>query len=153
MVASAADVPTGDAPVFVVETMRGYNAFYKDKDPREDNTSFIDPKTKKPFRAGYAVKDAVFRTNHAYDPTINKFRAAHPTEGDSSIRRYIVLKDSVINYGPGQIGELEALNITANVAHKGGSNLYVCPKAGEDHGTNIISVMFVPGEQRMYAAV
>ena len=34
MVASAADVPTGETPVFVVETMRGYNAFFKDKDPR-----------------------------------------------------------------------------------------------------------------------
>ena len=34
MIASAADVPTGQTPVFVVETMRGYNAFFTDKDPR-----------------------------------------------------------------------------------------------------------------------
>ena len=45
------------------------------------------------------------------------------------------------------------MNITANVAHKGGSNLYECPVAGKDDGTNVISVMFVPGEQRMYAAI
>jgi len=43
------------------------------------------------------------------------------------------------------------LNITANVAHKGGPNLYQCPT--KDEGTNVISVMFIPGEQRMYAAV
>ena len=42
------------------------------------------------------------------------------------------------------------MNITANVAHKGGKNLYKCPKPGKDNGTNIISVMFVPGEQKMY---
>lgn len=153
MIASAADVPTGEAPVFVVETMRGYNAFYKDKDSREDGTMFVDPKTKKQFRAGFAMKDAVFRTNHAYDPTINKFRTQLPTEHDSTINRYIVLKDSLNFYPEGTIGELQALNVTANTAHKGGNNLYKCPEAGKDNGTNIISVMFVPGEQRMYAAI
>jgi hypothetical protein len=71
----------------------------------------------------------------------------------STIKRYFVLKDSVAFYQPGAIGEFEALNITANVAHKGGDNLYRCPKAGEDHGTNILSVMFIPGEQKMYAAI
>jgi hypothetical protein len=43
------------------------------------------------------------------------------------------------------------LNITANVAHKGGNNLYQCPTV--DNGTNVISVMFIPAEQRMYAAI
>ena len=104
MVASAADVPSGEAPVFVVETMRNYNAFFKDYDAREDGTIFIDPKTKQPFRAGYAVKDAVYRTNHAYDPTINKFRAEVSTESMSTFKRYFVLKDSVAFYSPGSIG-------------------------------------------------
>lgn len=132
--------------------MRGYSAFFKDKDPREDNTSFIDPTTKKSYRAGYAMKDAVFRTNHAYDPTINKFRIQGSSEGGSSMHRYFIIKDSINVYKSGQIGELEALNITANVAYKGGNNFYQCPEAGKDNGTNIISVMFVPGEHKMYAA-
>jgi hypothetical protein len=59
--------------------MRNYNAFFTDLDKREDGVSFVDPKTKKPFKAGFAMKDAIFRTNHAYDPTINKFRTALPT--------------------------------------------------------------------------
>jgi hypothetical protein len=80
MVASAADVVTNEAPVFVVETMRDYTAWFTDKDSREDGVNFTDPSTKKPFRAGYAMKDAVFRTNHAYDPTINKFRTKLPQE-------------------------------------------------------------------------
>lgn len=58
--------------------MRNYNAFYTDLDKREDGVTFVDPKTKKSFKAGFAMKDAVFRTNHAYDPTINKFRTELP---------------------------------------------------------------------------
>ena len=104
MIASAADVPTGQTPVFVVETMRGYNAFFKDKDPREDGVKFIDPKTKHSYQAGFAIKDAVYRTNHAYDPTINKFRAEQTSENDSTMHRYMVLKDSVAFYQSGQIG-------------------------------------------------
>lgn len=34
MVASASDVGGPEGPVFVIETMRGYNAFFKDLDPR-----------------------------------------------------------------------------------------------------------------------
>lgn len=155
MVASAADVNKGEAPVFVVETMRGYNAFFKDKDPREDGTVFVDPKTKQHFRAGYAMKDAVFRTNHNYDTTISKFRTSLPTVGDSSIYRYNIIKDTINNYTMGAIGELEALNITANVADKGNSEaeFYKCPKAGNNKGNNILSAMFIPGEQRMYVAM
>ena len=41
--------------------------------------------------------------------------------------------------------------MTANVAHKGGDDYYHCPE--KDNGTNVISVLFVPGEQRMYAAI
>ena len=86
--------------------MRDYTAWFADKDTREDGVNFTDPSTKKPFRAGFAIKDAVFRTNHAYDPTINKWVTSHITENTSSFRRYLVLKDSVAFYGKNEIGEL-----------------------------------------------
>lgn len=44
------------------------------------------------------MKDAVFRTNHAYDPFINKYRTALPTVNDSTIKRYNVIKDTFKNY-------------------------------------------------------
>ena len=81
--------------------MRGYNAFFTDLDKREDAVTFVDPKTKQSFRAGFAMRDTVFRTNHAYDPTINKFRTQLPTQTSSTMRRYFVLKDSINRYGPG----------------------------------------------------
>jgi hypothetical protein len=34
MIASASDLPIGQAPVFVVKTTRGYNAFFADLDKR-----------------------------------------------------------------------------------------------------------------------
>jgi hypothetical protein len=39
------------------------------------------------------------------------------------------------------------------VADKGGPTFYKCPPAGKDEGNNVISAMFIPGEQRMYAAM
>lgn len=64
------------------------------------------------------------------------------------------MKDSFLYYDKTQklIQEAEALNITANVAHKGGNNFYHCPDFGKDNGTNVLSVMFVPGDLRMYVA-
>jgi hypothetical protein len=73
--------------------MRDYTAWFADKDPREDGVNFTDPSTKKPFRAGYAIKDAVFRTNHAYDPTINKWVTSHISEKTSSARSRITDAD------------------------------------------------------------
>lgn len=44
------------------------------------------------------------------------------------------------------------MNITGNVAHKGGKDLYHCPAMGKDDGTNVLSAMFIPGDLRMYVA-
>ena len=41
---------------------------------------------------------AVFRTNHGYDPFINKYRTVLPSVNDSTIRRYKVIKDSFLTY-------------------------------------------------------
>ena len=52
------------------------------------------------------MKDAVFRTNHAYDATINKFRTEHPSLKDSTMLRYIIIKDSLNHYPLESIGDL-----------------------------------------------
>lgn len=44
------------------------------------------------------------------------------------------------------------MNITANVANKGGSSFYHCPQMGKDTGNNVISVMYVPADTKMYVA-
>ena len=42
MITSAADLPSGQAPVFVVETMRGYNAYFVDFDNFDDFVDYVD---------------------------------------------------------------------------------------------------------------
>lgn len=133
--------------------MRNYTAWFVDNDPREDGTIFVDPQTKEKYVAGFAMEEAVFRTNHAYDPVINKYRTFLPSKTTSTMKRYMILKDGFNYYDDRdiQISDKEAINITASVAHKGGSNQYECPGGG-DQGTNIISAVFVPGELKMYMA-
>jgi len=41
------------------------------------------------------MKQAVFRTNHAYDPKINKYRTALPSASTSTIKRYLTLKSGI----------------------------------------------------------
>lgn len=65
----------------------------------------------------------------------------------------MMLKDGFHKYGKNEIGELEALNMTANVADKGGPSMYKCPAGVDKNGINVISVLFIPGEERMYAAM
>jgi hypothetical protein len=41
---------------------------------------------------------AVFRTNHGYDPMINKYRTHLPGKNDSTIKRYYVIKNTFLTY-------------------------------------------------------
>lgn len=114
---------------------------------------FIDPITKEKFRAGFSMKQAVFRTNHAYDPKINKFRTALPGKSSSTVKRYLTLKDGIEYYEKKnkKISNEEAINITASTAHKGGDNPHKCPGYG-DNGTNVISAVFLPASLEVYIA-
>lgn len=113
---------------------------------------FVDPSTKQKFRAGFAMKQALFRTNHAYDPTINKYRTQLPTQHVSTMQRYFTLKNGIVHYESigKKINNEEALNITAATAHKGGDNPLKCPGPG-DKGTNVISAVYLPAQLGVYA--
>lgn len=93
------------------------------------------------------MEEVVFRTNHAYDPFINKYRTFLPSVDTSTMIRYMVLKDGFNFYHEKEqkIGDHEAVNITAAAANKGGSNPYLCP-GPKDNGTNVISAVYVPAE-------
>lgn len=97
MIASASDLVT-DHPALVMETMRNYTAWYVDDDERERGTIFVDPLTKEKFRAGFAMKQAVFRTNHGYDPKINWYRTKLPGSNSSTVKRYLTLKGGIEYY-------------------------------------------------------
>jgi hypothetical protein len=97
MIASANDVVT-DHPAYAMETMRNYTAWFRDGDERENGTVFVDPQTKERFEAGFAMKQALYRTNHAYDSKINKYRTDLPTKNSSTMRRYLIMRDGIKYY-------------------------------------------------------
>jgi hypothetical protein len=74
MVASAPDVTNPDvaSPAHVWETMAGYEAEFGSSDPREDGATWVNPKTNATEQIGFTLKDALYRTNHGYDPLIRK---------------------------------------------------------------------------------
>ena len=65
MVASASD-----RAALVIETNAVTSAFFNANDPREASATYIDPMTQNVSRIGFPLQEAVFRTNHGYDPTI-----------------------------------------------------------------------------------
>lgn len=73
--------------------MRGYSAYFHDYDPRENGTIFKDPHTNKTFEAGFSMLEAVFRTNHGYDPIILDHLRSKLEEQDDSMIRYRILKN------------------------------------------------------------
>jgi hypothetical protein len=116
----------------------------------------------------------VWRTNHAYDPQmLAESTRTHP-DGDSLTRfvptrpfpppglfsshtsypRYFLLHDTLVQYGTsGMVGILQAINLTAIVGDKGGSDrasFLSCAHAAD--GENILSVTFDPAALQIHAA-
>lgn len=98
------------------------------------------------------MPDAIFRTNHAYDPTILKhLRNPHIPEQDDSMIRYRVLKDGFNWYNHSEIkmGPTEAINMTAILGDKGSEKFLTCKNNFK--GINVISVTYDPKELIMWA--
>eukprot|EP01006_Ploeotia_vitrea_P019758 TRINITY_DN51993_c0_g1_i1.p1 TRINITY_DN51993_c0_g1~~TRINITY_DN51993_c0_g1_i1.p1 ORF type:complete len:501 (+),score=37.44 TRINITY_DN51993_c0_g1_i1:24-1526(+) len=126
-----------------METCAGYNAFFQDNDPREAASKY-----------GAPMPQAVWRTNHAYDPTFLK-TAMYKHPSDDSENRYMLLHDTLALYEASStpIDILQAVNLSAVVGDKGGSSipsLMSCEHAAG--GENIISVAFDPENQMMWLA-
>ena len=112
---------SSDKKAVVIETMRDYSAIFYDNDPRENRTIFTDQKGNK-YVGGFSMPNAVFRTNHAYDPTILKYsHTKYLSKTSDTMIRYLILKDMFNSYSDSkvQITEQEALNVTAVLGDKG----------------------------------
>lgn len=99
------------------------------------------------------MPEVVYRTNHGYDPTIRKHMVEPtPYENGSSMSRYAMLRDGFNWYAANRrINEADALNMTAIPGNKCDSDLKICP-ANVTLGSNVISVMFVPSELKMWVS-
>eukprot|EP01125_Pyxidicula_operculata_P012821 TRINITY_DN4222_c0_g1_i1.p1 TRINITY_DN4222_c0_g1~~TRINITY_DN4222_c0_g1_i1.p1 ORF type:complete len:539 (+),score=86.22 TRINITY_DN4222_c0_g1_i1:198-1619(+) len=145
LITSASDLATGH-PARALETRAGYTAYFMDNDPREASLKWTDPKTGKVYNLGAPLQEAVWRTNHGYDPSIVAVQDEMTKYNDDSSLRYNILHDSIAYYASvnKKIGYYEAINITSLVGDKG-ENFFVCPPVGSSEpGTNIMSIMFMP---------
>jgi hypothetical protein len=102
---------------------------------------------------GFSMPDAVFRTNHAYDPIIRKHsHAKFLSKSSDTMIRYMILKDMFNSYNDQKvpITDVQALNVTAVLGDKGSEKFYSCQNNYK--GLNVISVLYQPSKLKMWAA-
>ena len=147
MVASASE-----KGAIAMETMAGYTAFFEPMDAREVDA--VDPYTGDVY--GYPLPEALYRTNHGYDPvTQENYQWYGDGQYDNSKRRYKQIYDSFVEYETNgeKIGAKEAVVVTSAIGIKGdGTDEYNCNPDLYTQGDNILSVTFEPGAQTLYAA-
>lgn len=99
------------------------------------------------------MPEAVYRTNHGYDPIIRKHsHTKYRAKDSSTINRYFIQRDLFNNYNQSQtkITEVEAVNMTAILGAKQHRNYYSCAEGPK--GGNVISVTYFPKDLKMWAA-
>lgn len=146
MIASASD-----RSGLVEETMFGYTAYFQDNDPREKAATYkYSNGTSVPI--GFPLPQAVWRTNHGYDPTIRAHYEWSQSPESWSMQRYMMFYNyfSEFESQGQQLTELDALTITAIVGDKGSATPYQCQNAVQ--GSNVLSATYHPAVNRMYAA-
>jgi len=137
-----------DNQFMALEVKAGYTAFFLANDPREAN--FKGPQGQK---YGSPMPEALWRTNHAYDPEwLTTARNVYP--GSDTELRYNLIHDTILIYDLGTLDAAAAVNITAVPGDKGGpvevSSFVSCANAAG--GSNIISATYQPGSSIMYVA-
>jgi len=147
MVASVVDAQKGNRAAYALETMAGYTSYFQDNDTRESEYVYENPETGSRYTMGQPLPQALWRTNHAYDPTIRRKEVERVTPSSDSEVRYMILHDSFAYYESinKSIGIYEAINVTSILGDKGFTDresFYHC--LNENHGSNVLSVTYEP---------
>jgi len=136
-----------DGTAVLMETMFGNTAVFGANDPREQDLVYKDQQIAAPRT------EAVYRTNHGYDPvTVEHYMWNNTGAYDNSIERYLMFPEIFDDYTAAQtaISVPQAVNVTALIGEKGDGHMYDCaPPRG---GSNILSVTFDLSKHSMYAA-
>jgi len=139
---------SADGQFMALEVKAGYSAFFLANDPREAN--FVGPQGQ---HYGAPMPEALWRTNHAYDPQWLE-TARDNTPNDDSELRYMLIHDTLVSYALGTISEAQAINVTAVAGDKGGhvevGSFVSCTNAAG--GSNILSATYHPAASIMYVA-
>ena len=133
----------------VMETFAGYLAAFGDDDPRERRAVFSDNVT----LAGAPLREAVWRTNHPYDPVALQNYQWTVARDAWSYKRYFYVAEALRAYEAAGVGMTpeQMINVTAIVAGKGQDYPYTCATPNNP-GDNVISVVYAPAEGVMWPA-
>jgi hypothetical protein len=138
-----------DRNMYVMETEARYTAYFEANDPREAAAMYNTSAGL--VQAGFPLTEALWRTNHGYDPKIRQdFLWSQGPKTDSQYR-YDIIHDQIAAYASAgtPIGPLQAINVTSLPGDKG-DDFYHC---GATHkGSNVLSVTFDPEVGAMFAA-
>ena len=132
-----------DNKMILMETMAHNTAYFSDMDPRESSSPIGKPRS-----------NAVYRTNHGYDPyTIAHYMWNNTAALDDSISRYNLFPVVIDAYENSQtkVSALQAINITAVVGEKGQEKQFDCT-GPFPNGWNILSATFHPKDLTAYVA-
>jgi len=137
-----------DNKFLALETKATYTAYFYANDSREANYQVGG------VQYGYPLPEALWRTNHAFDPVWLQ-TALYPYPDEDTQNRYMLIHDTIVQYQNQSVpmSDWQALNVTAVVGAKGGtsiSSFTSCDNAST--GSNIISATYLPSKALMYVA-
>eukprot|EP01114_Cavostelium_apophysatum_P014540 TRINITY_DN379_c0_g1_i1.p1 TRINITY_DN379_c0_g1~~TRINITY_DN379_c0_g1_i1.p1 ORF type:complete len:548 (+),score=118.60 TRINITY_DN379_c0_g1_i1:165-1808(+) len=138
-----------DAQSLVFETMHDYTAYFLADDPREANAVYKSGD--ETVQIGFPLKEALWRTNHGYDPVIREHYEWSQSNNSWSFQRYMFLYRGFTYYEDAniQMDDLAAINMTSIVGDKG-HHAYSC--YNNTDGTNVLSATYHPAKNQMYVA-
>jgi len=141
-----------DSKSLVEETMYEYTAYFFDNDEREASAVYIDPESGEKSQLGFPLREALYRTNHGYDPLIREHYQSSQAPDSWSMQRYMFIYRGISWYQSADIrmNAFDAINITSIAADKG-PNAYSCQNNYKE-GSNVLSVTFHPSKNTLYAA-
>ena len=133
-----------DASFVAIETDAGHSAYFGAMDPREVAGEGGDPRP-----------DAVFRTNHGFDPSTVAHYQWNGTHADEDSReRYALFPQLFDAVAPKNYSALDAVKTAAVLGQKG-ADYWLCGGEGTcGDASNVISAAFAPvvGAGTLYAA-
>ena len=139
-----------DKSAVVMETNAKHTGFFGAMDPIEKAANI--PSGNGTMVTGAPLPEAVFRSNHGFDPEIVSHFMWNKTEAyaDSALRYHLMSKQIAEYEAEGTvIGPAEAVNITSLVGQKGSDYYHCNPGTG---GSNVLSVAYFPAGQKLWAA-
>ena len=98
-----------DKQFLALETNAVYTAYFHANDSREANY-VVDG-----VHLGFPMAEALWRTNHGYDPVFLETAVGHISNTSDSFVRYMLIHDTLVQYSDDSvaIADLQAVNITA----------------------------------------